>query len=294
MKLNIIAALLLGTLMMSCSNDDGSNPTATPTDVETGLLDKIINFDGTEREYLLYIPEGYTGNEAVPLLFSLHGAGGTKENQYEISQFNEIAETEHFILVTPDGTNRIWNQASTSFGADDVGFINALMDTLINAYNIDIERMYVAGSSNGAFMALELACKLNDRVAAPAAVKGYMLAGQIEGCNATRPLAIIQMHGTEDPLVRYESVHTTIEFWRQFNQTDTAAVVTNLPDTDPNNENTVVSYLYQNGTNGVEIEHLQVIGGTHHWFGEPGTNYDISASIEAWRFLSRFGINGLR
>ncbi len=261
---------------------------------ENNLLDKTLTFDEIEREYLLYVPESYTGNEAVPLLFSLHGAGGTKESQYELSQFNEIADTENFILVTPEGRNRIWNQASSSNGADDVGFINALMDEIINEYNIDTKRMYVAGSSNGAFMALQLACQLNNRVAAAAAVKGYMLAGQIEDCNATRPIAIIQMHGTEDPLVRYENVDNTIQFWVNFNQTNTTAVTTNLPDTDPDNENNVVSYLYQSGTNGVEVKHLQVIGGSHHWFGEPGTNYDISASREAWDFLSRFDIDGVR
>lgn len=281
--------------------DEESDAKATITvnvaeaeNAESKLMEKTITFDGMEREYLLYIPAGYTGDNVVPLLFSLHGAGGTKESQFELSQFNELADSENFILVTPEGENRVWNQASSSMGADDVGFINALMDEIISEYNIDDKRMYVAGSSNGAFMALQLACQLNDRVAAVAAVKGYMLAGQIEDCKATRPIAIIQMHGTEDPLVSYGNVDTTIQFWLNFNQTETTAVVTNLPDIDPDNENTVVSYLYQNGTDGVEVEHLQVIGGSHHWFGEPGTNYDISASSEAWRFLSKFDINGLR
>jgi polyhydroxybutyrate depolymerase len=89
-------------------------------------------------------------------------------------------------------------------------------------------------------------------------------------------------------------VKNTIQFWKAFNQTDTSALVTPRPDTNPANDNTTNSYLYGNGTNGVQVEHLEVINGIHDWFGEPGTDYDINASTEAWLFFNKFDINGLR
>ena len=264
-----------------------------------GLSDETIQYDNLQREYLLYIPENYTGIEAVPVVFSLHGAGGAKESQYALSEFNLLADSENFILVTPEATAAIgnlpvWNQASAPDRADDVGFINALIDEVASRYNVDLDRVYLAGSSNGAFMALEITCQLSDRIAATAAVKGYMLPDQINNCNPTTPTAIIQMHGTVDPLTPYAGVENTIQFWKTFNQTDTSALVTTRPDTNPANGNTTNSYLYANGTNGVQVEHLEVINGTHDWFGEPGTDYDINASTETWLFFNKFDINGLR
>lgn len=296
----------ISTYILEINVTDGiSNTTAEITIsvtevIETGLFDETITYDGLQREYLLYIPENFTGSEPVPILFSLHGAGGTKESQYELSQFNVLADSENFILITPEATGinggnlTFWNQQSDPGRADDVGFIDALIDEIDNRYNIDLDRIYIAGSSNGAFMTLEIACQLNDRIAAAAAVKGYMSSDQISNCNPTHPTPIIQMHGTTDPLVPYSGLDPTIQFWTTFNQTDANPLVTTLPDIDSNNGNTVNRYLYANGTNGVEIEHLEVINGGHDWFGEPGTNYDINASIEAWLFFERFDINGLR
>lgn len=267
--------------------------------VERGLLDETIQHDNLQREYLLYVPGSYTGMEAVPVVFSLHGAGGTKESQYTLSQFNLVADSENFILVTPEATAAIgnlnvWNQQSDPNRADDVGFINALIDEIAGRYNIDLDRIYLAGSSNGAFMALQITCELSDKIAATAAIKGYMTPDQINTCNPTTPTAIIQMHGTEDPLVSYDGVQATIQFWNTFNQTNDTPISSTRPDTDPANGNTTNSYLYTNGRNGIQVEHLEVVNGVHDWFGEPGTNYDINASMEAWLFFDKFDINGLR
>lgn len=264
-----------------------------------GLFDESMIHDNLQREYLLYIPESYTGSESVPLVFSLHGAGGTKESQYALSAFNVLAERENFILVTPEATAALgpltfWNQQNNPNGADDVGFIHALIDEIARRYRIDLDRVYLAGSSNGAFMALQITCELSDKIAATAAIKGYMTADQMNSCNPTTPTAIIQMHGTDDPLVPYAGVEATLQFWAGVNQIESQPTISALPDTNPNNGNTVVRYLYNNGTNGVEIEHLEVIGGGHDWFGEAGTNYDINASAEAWAFFNRFDLNGKR
>ena len=272
--------------------------TITEPPVETGLFDEAIMHDGLEREYLLYIPDSYTGQESVPLVFSLHGAVGSKENQFELSQFDEIADQENFILVTPEATvpNLVtyWNNESNPIRADDVGFINALIDLMVDRYNIDANRVYCAGSSNGAYMCLQLACELSDKIAAVAAVKGYMNDTQLSNCNPTNPTPILQLHGTDDNLVSYDGVEATIQFWRDFNQTDLNPTIIELDDPDPNNGNSVTYFLLDNGLEGTTIEHFRVQGGEHDWFGEPGTNYDIDATVEAWKFFEKFDLNGRR
>jgi polyhydroxybutyrate depolymerase len=95
----LLAAVLL--LSVSCSSEtdpvsvDGSIP-------QTGLVDTTITHDGMEREHLVYVPQAYDMNEAALLVFSFHAAGGSEESQYELSQFDVIADKENFILVTPE------------------------------------------------------------------------------------------------------------------------------------------------------------------------------------------------
>ncbi|MEM9821575.1 MAG: PHB depolymerase family esterase [Bacteroidota bacterium] len=292
-----LVLLTIGLACICCKQEDNVDLTTDPQNF-SGLFEATIVHDGIDREYLLYVPESYTGTEAVPLVFSLHGAIGSKEKQYNLSRFNEVADKANFILVTPEATvpNLVtfWNNDSDPAQADDVGFIDALIDEIASKYQISLERIYAAGSSNGGYMCLQLACELSDRIAAVAAVKGVMNETQLNDCMPSRPVAIIQMHGTEDNNVTYSKVAPTLDFWKEYNQTDTVAIETDLPDTDPNNENTVRQHLFANGKNGTVVEHLEVIGGKHDWFGEPGTNYDIDATEKVWAFFDKYDINGLR
>ena len=73
---------LLIPLVVFVACDSDEEEIIAPEPVVTGLLDKVTLYDELEREYLLYIPESYTGEEAVPLVFDLHTDLGTKENQY--------------------------------------------------------------------------------------------------------------------------------------------------------------------------------------------------------------------
>lgn len=295
MKLSLkkLALILVLAQNVGCSED--LKKTELP---ETGLFKRLLEFENLQREYLLYIPKNYSENESLPLVFSLHGAGGTKESQYNATQFNILADSENFLLVTPQalpiiGNNfTFWNQQSSPSLPNDVGFINALIDEISKYYQVDLNRVYIAGSSNGAFMAMQIACELNNRIAAAAAVKGYMTPEQINNCNPEKPTPIIQIHGTEDPLVSYDGVFSTLNFWTKFNETDDNPEIVDIPDIDPTNGNTVIRYMYKNGSNEVEVVHLKVIGGRHDWFGEPGTNYDIKASEVIWEFFKEYDLNG--
>lgn len=290
-----ISLILVLTQCIGCSE----NVTITEK-LETGLFEKIIEHDNIKRDYLLYVPNNYSDAEKLPLVFSLHGAGGTKESQYDLSQFNLLADRENFLLVTPQAKSLVgnnltfWNQQSAPNLPDDVGFINAIIDEISTIYRVDLNRVYIAGSSNGAFMALEVTCQLNHRIAATAAVKGYMSPEQITKCNPEKATPIIQIHGTDDPLVPYDGVFSTLQYWTKINLTDLQPELYELPDDNPTNGNTVVRHLYKNGAEGVEVIHLEVIGGKHDWFGEPGSNYDINASELIWEFFNEFDINGKR
>ncbi|MDP5137457.1 pectin acetylesterase-family hydrolase [Rheinheimera baltica] len=251
-------------------------------------------YDGLERSYLLTVPSEYSENIPVPLLFSLHPLGATAEQFFNVTQLDIIAEREKFILVTPQGVRGAW--ATTGFppggDADDIGFINALIDKLSTSYNIDANRIYATGFSNGAFLSIDLACNLSDRIAAVAPVAGVMTSTLMQSCMPKRPVPILQTHGTNDPLLPYESAERVIDYWVSFNQTSSTPEIIDLPDPYPSNGTSVQRFTYANGASGVTVQHLRIEGGEHDWPGAVGDS-DINMAEEVWGFLKRYDLNGV-
>jgi polyhydroxybutyrate depolymerase len=272
-------------------------------------IDKSIMHDGIQRDYILYIPAIYDGNTDVPLVLNFHGFGSNANEQMHYGDFRDIADTEGFLLVHPEGTllngEQHWNVGNFTTGstADDVGFTEALIDQLANLYAINLDRVYSTGMSNGGFMSFLLACQLSEKIAAIASVTGSMTPYTYDACSTQHPTPILQIHGTSDSVVPYDgditwtlSIVDVLSFWINYNNCDTNPTITTFPDIYPLDGSTVDHFIYSGGDNGVTTEHMKVIGGDHTWpgsaFNFPGTNYDMNASMEIWQFFSRFDING--
>ena len=259
-----------------------------------------FQFGGINRNYLLYVPSS-PGTVPMPVVFVLHGFTQTAQGIMQYSGFNDIAEREGFIAVYPNGVNFSWN---VGFGggssADDLGFINALIDTLDQNYLIDLGRVYACGMSNGGFMSYRLACELSSRIAAIAGVTGTMTSGVYDGCSPERPVPVMHIHGTADLVVSYngaigiKSVGETIDFWRLHNGCPATATFEALPDI-VNEGSTVERYSYSPCSEESEVMLLKIINGGHTWPGSTGsgignTNRDISASEEIWAFFSQHSL----
>ena len=271
-------------------------------------INASITHDGIQRNYILYIPEIYDGNTAVPLILNFHGFGSNAAQQMFYGDFRDIADTEGFLLVHPEGTtfigNQFWNVGFPGISStiDDVGFTEALIDELATLYAIDLDRVYATGMSNGGFMSFLLACQLSEKIAAVASVTGSMTQDTFDDCNAQRPTPVLQIHGTEDDVVLYNGnnlslpIPDVISYWVDYNNCETTPTTTTFPDIDPSDGSTIEHSVYEDGDNGITTEHMKVIGGGHTWPGSVintgGTNQDIDASMEIWLFFSRFDING--
>lgn len=267
-----------------------------------------IIHDNLQRDYILYVPDSYSSDVSAPLILNFHGYTSNAYEQMWYGDFRSIADTAGFLLVHPMGTedaagNTHWNVGWGGSTVDDVGFTEALIDSLALDYNIDIERVFSTGMSNGGFMSYKLACDLSNRIAAIASVTGSMNLNQPNSCFPQHPTPIMEIHGTADLVVPYdgaswiESIVDILSYWADFNNCDLDPIITDIPDSDPNDGSTVENHLYSNGNNGVEVEHFKIINGAHTWpgnaIGGSGTNYDINASVEIWKFFSRYDINGL-
>lgn len=269
---------------------------------------------GVEREYRIYIPSVYTGNDAVPLLLNLHGYTSNAFEQEVYGDFRPIADTANFILVHPQGTTdaggtTFWNAfGSPTETVDDVSFISALIDTVAANYNIDEDRVYSTGMSNGGFMSYKLACELSSKIAAVASVTGSMATTLTSSCNAGRPVPAMQIHGTSDPTVPYlgnqslfmEPIEDVVDYWVSNNGCDPTPTQTAVPDINQTDLCTADHFVYSGGIDGSSVEFFRVNGGAHTWpgtnpvFSSLGvTNQDFSASVEIWRFFSQYRLNEL-
>lgn len=85
--------------------------------------------------------------------------------------------------------------------ADDVAFINQMLDQIGSKFSADSSRIYAVGLSEGGFMSLRLGCALSDRIAAVAAVGAALPKTMV--CVPTRPVSLLLIDGTSDPVVPY-------------------------------------------------------------------------------------------
>lgn len=287
--------LLLVLIAISC-NDENTSPvivTETPPDPEI-VKGKIVTstlVNEVSREYIIHIPESYTGEEEFPLLFAFHGLGGNMESSYDNSKFYELTESANFIVVHPNGISANWN-AITAFNNVDVDFVDVILEEVQENYMIDSDRIYTCGMSNGGYFSFLLACERSNTFAAMASVTGLMFQNVLQNCEPLRPVPVLQIHGTADPIVDYDNVDTVLNFWVEHNGTSLTPTIEDIPDHDTTDGSTVERHTYAGGNNGSQVQHLKILGGRHKWPGYEG-NMDINASKEVWHFVKQYDINGL-
>ena len=268
-------------------------------------LTETIEHDGLTRSYNIYIPSGYEfSDQKFPLLFCFHGFTSSADVIMAYSGFNALAEENEFIVVYPQGTLfsglAHWNVGGFTEGStvDDIGFVDVLLDDLMDNYQLDEERIYSTGMSNGGYMSFLLACQLSDRIAAIASVTGSMTIETYNDCNPMRPVPVLQIHGDADDVVAYDglpfskAIPEVLDYWVANNECETTAMTMELEDINTTDNSTVSTLDFPNGLQCTSVNHFRVHGGGHTWPGVWG-NLDISASDEVWNFVSQYNLNGL-
>ncbi len=257
-----------------------------------------FTWDNVERSYRLFIPSDYTPGESLPLVLNFHGFTSFAEQQEGYSAMNLVADTAKFFVVYPEGVDNAWN-VGWAFGSneDDVGFTNALIDSLHAEYGINLDRVYSCGMSNGGFFSYKLACELNDRIAKIASVTGSMVASEANNCIPANPIPVMQIHGTADNVVNYNGspgvsipIEELLENWIELNGCTPVSDTIFVEDISTTDFSTAQLIQYRDCDDNVMIAFYKIIGGQHTWPGAPIavgiTNYDINASVEIWNFFN--------
>jgi len=265
-------------------------------------------FEGNNRTYIVHLPPGYNAANPHPMVLNFHGYTSTGAQQEAYSLMNIVADTANFIAVYPDGIANSWNVGFglTPYftGVDDVGFVNALIDTIMAHYNIDVNAVYATGMSNGGYLSNRLACELPNRIAAIATVTGPMTDSTRAYCNPSRKVPVMHIHGTTDPIVNYNgmiqslSVPELINFWGQHDECPVSSSDIPYPDVNTTDGSTAIRKNYLPCTDGSEVVLIEIANGGHTWPGGAidiiaygNTNRDFFASGEIWNFFRKFRLN---
>jgi polyhydroxybutyrate depolymerase len=268
----------------------------TLAQVETGAF----KYDGEYRDYKVYLPSGYTDSKAFPIVINLHPYTFNATWEIQYTRLHVVADTLGFIVVYPNALEN-WNSGISydnkwpTPDVDDVGFINAMIDTLSNHYNIDSEKVFACGFSNGGFMSLKLAGELSHRIAAVASVGGVVTNSNIATCDPSRAMPVLLICGTEDPICAGNSAWLSADQSASFWSSKDNCVEENsilLEDVDPSDGCTVEKISYTSCDDNRKIIYYRIIGGGHTWPGgyveknnDGNTNMDINANYEILNFF---------
>jgi polyhydroxybutyrate depolymerase len=282
---------------------------------------ETIDVNGVKRSYTAQLP----AKKPAPLVVVLHGKTQRGADMIARTAWPQVAKREGLAVVFPDGLNHAWADARTKAGpalrgppegTDDVAFIAKLVEKLVANGTADPKRVYVTGISNGGAMTMTLLCARADLFAAGASVIMNLTDEAAVTCHPSRPLPMLLMNGTADPLVPYAggrgsnyfaadgfwSTDETLAFWRKLNGCETVnAASTDLPDRNAADQSTVTR-ISSRCPGGHDVVLYRVNHGGHRMPGfAPDARFprvaagllgpqngDIDGAETIWAFFSRF------
>lgn len=285
---------------------------AAPAAADRATQAHALEVGGLTRTYLLHVPPTLPAGPA-PLVLVFHGGGGNGLGTERLTRFSELADREGVLVAYPEGVGRNWYDGREfSRGSrahreriDDVGFVAAMLDAIARSRAVDPRRIYAAGISNGAVFSHYLAAHLSARIAAIAPVVGGIADPPDAWLRPERPVSVLILQGTADPLVPYRGGAIAFGRGRIVDTEDAARRWARLNGTAPEPRATVLPapgkdhcgglrLTYPDGRDGSEVVLVRLDGGGHTWPG--GGQYlpegiigrvcrDFAATTVIWEFF---------
>jgi predicted peptidase len=170
-------------------------------------LDRAIH---VKLKYLLYLPKDYDAQKSVPMMLFLHGMGERGDDLELVKKHGppkQIAAGQKFpcIVVAP--------QCPLSRSSWEPFELSALLDEIVEKYNVDQDRIYVTGISMGGFGAWALAIASPERFAAAVPICG---GGDPAWAVQLVDLPLWVFHGAKDKSVPLERSERMVEVVKRY------------------------------------------------------------------------------
>ena len=302
----------------STSTSTSTTPTADAAvdcaSVPTGVSEFVLDAGGAAHDVRVYVPTTFDGGSELALVLDFHGFVVTGATQAALSGYEDFAEEKGFIVAHPTAvpssrdSRNSWEITDFDDPAkDDVAFVDALLDLLVEDYCVDESRVYSTGMSGGGLFTSALVCDLSDRIAAASSVAALT---HPDSCDPERPVPFMAIHGTEDRVVPFDGTvsdsrlagedfadelfsRVIPEEFAQFAETmgcdPEGDRVRQSPD--------IYATTYRGCEDGVPLVFYEVTNGGHTWPGTPLAGVlgdfqgyitsEIDATADSWAFFEQ-------
>ncbi len=301
--------LLLPLLLISFQSS------SLAADLKRGAL----QWQGIQRTYTYYIPDDIDLSTPQPLMLILHGLGTSGSDAAAHWGFTEVAQSNDFIAVFPDGLDGEWNDGrGISFlfhehsEVDDVGFLSALIAQFVEKFGADSSRVFMVGASNGGMMTLRMGCEKSTQLTAIAPLLASLPKPLYKTCLPERPLPVMMINGTKDNVIPFDggavavagerfgevvSVYSTLGIWHQRNACNISPVVASMDEYKPDRvAKGITSELYAKCGSGKAVLLYRIEDGGHSipsfkhkrsvFKDAPRTPFNAASDI--WDFFKRY------
>ncbi|MBZ5680338.1 MAG: hypothetical protein LAO24_09555 [Acidobacteriia bacterium] len=283
-----------------------------------------VTINDVDRAYVVRLPRGYDQERKYPVVILLHGMNQDGDDMARLTRFNELADKDSIIAVYPSALHGRWNvgvrpplrrvmgpgprrypgggyprryprrgppggerpDENRSVLADDIEFLNQMLDKMGEKFSVDTTRVYAAGLSEGGFMVMKVGCTMADRIAAIAPVGAAM--PKMMTCLPSRPVPVVMINGTSDPVVPHGggtehnlqlpvvSVEDTAKAWAKINRCGEKPSQTKLRAREKGGMETKVE-TYDGCQQGAQVVSYSVKGGGNTWPG--GEQYEVEKQV---------------
>ncbi len=261
---------------------DTMEPPALPGALQSGSME----YGGHHRRWQAYVPASKPPHPALVLV--LHGSMGDGGDIRMMTRygFDVLAERDGFIALYPDGYEGHWNDCrgtatytANTENIDDVGFLRALVQRMVDEHGVDPTQVFATGLSNGGQMSYRLGLEAPELVAGIASMAASLPVDANFDCGRSGvAVAAMVMNGTLDPVNPYEgglveilgdssrgtvtSSADTAGYWATLAGYHGAGVKRTWPRRVAS-DGTVVESTDWSETGKVPVSHVTIVGGGH-------------------------------
>jgi polyhydroxybutyrate depolymerase len=267
----VTATLLPLSACGSSSAPAASAPAAPANPCAAAAPAPPSRLPGGPLRTILRVPANVRGKPA-PLVLALHFASGTGAQMEQLTRLTPEARRSGFVVAYPTATSGgFWA------GANEIDAVTSTIQAIERVACIDTRRIYATGMSNGGGMASVLACRLSERIAGVVLFAPAL--GPIGDCKPSRPVPVLEVHGTADPIVSYSQIPRYLATWARL---DGCAPGPRSSKLRP----ALTLRRWHGCRGGSVVEHLRLAAGRHiELFGELRAA-GVDPARTAWRFLA--------
>lgn len=262
---------------------------------------RSLVFNGEKRTYLIQ-PVHQEGRHPVVIL--LHGGDSDATHVWVETSLPTIAARDSFIVVAPNASrNKHWNDGRSTVGegkpskADDVGYLKALISTIVTRDEGAADAVFMVGVSNGGIMTMHFVCAAGQLLRAAGNVVSNLPLKEVPACSAGKPLPWISINGDADPRMVFKgyaegtringrpqaglmSADETFAFFADKAHCSSHVLVEMLPDIDPSDGSTAEKRVRAGCAGGTTSTQYVLHNAGHNW---PGLAIDLKRARQLGR-----------